>query len=188
MDSISQGCHKALKHLEEKLNEYQKSDSTKGIGGQARRVLRRLDWDLNDIDQLRNQIISQINFFNAFQVELNRYTSPTMFRTQQTLMVIREVSEATGNVVDQLNSHHEHRFSLEELRQILDWLTPASYAPQQNDIFSVRQDGTGQWLLDSPEFQKLMSGDGETLFLRGLPGSGKTLLMSNLIHHLRAKS
>jgi Cdc6-like AAA superfamily ATPase len=32
-----------------------------------------------------------------------------------------------------------------------------------------------------------MSGDRETLFLRGLPGSGKTLLMSNLIHHLQGK-
>ena len=35
---------------------------------------------------------------------------------------------------------------------ILNWLTPINYAPQQNDFINKRQEGTGQWLLDSKEF------------------------------------
>jgi hypothetical protein len=36
---------------------------------------------------------------------------------------------------------------------LLNWLTPVDYAPQQADFIRRRQLGTGQWLLDSPEYQ-----------------------------------
>ena len=38
---------------------------------------------------------------------------------------------------------------------ILDWLTPIDYGPQQSDFMSRRQEGTGQWLLNSNEFQSM---------------------------------
>ena len=37
--------------------------------------------------------------------------------------------------------------------EILNWLTPIDYAPQQSDYIRRRQPGTGQWLLDSAEYQ-----------------------------------
>lgn len=75
LDSISQGCERTLLQLKQILNDYQKSDSTKGVGGQAKRVMRRFDWNSGYADQLRSQLVSHINFFNAFHLELNRYRS-----------------------------------------------------------------------------------------------------------------
>ncbi|KAK5052599.1 hypothetical protein LTR84_002464 [Exophiala bonariae] len=163
LDSISQGCQKTLQQLDDRLKDYQKADNIKGISGQARRALRRFDLDTGEAHQLRSLILAHLGFFNAFLAELNR------------------------EVVAQFNSRHENQLLLEEQAKILDWLTPTDYAAQQNDIFSVHQNGTGQWLLESAEFQHVVSGGGKTLFLRGMPGAGKTLLMSNVIHHLQAK-
>ncbi|RDW67885.1 hypothetical protein BP6252_09281 [Coleophoma cylindrospora] len=59
---------------------------------------------------------------------------------------------------------------------ILDWLTPIDYITRQQDSIRRRQAGTGQWLLDSKEFQSWLSTDKQTLFCPGIPGAGKTIL------------
>jgi hypothetical protein len=67
---------------------------------------------------------------------------------------------------------------------ILNWLTPIDYAPQQSDYIRRRQAGTGQWLLDSAEFQKWLETDKQTLFCPGIPGAGKTILASIVVNYL----
>ena len=64
---------------------------------------------------------------------------------------------------------------------ILKWLTPIDYANQQSDYIRRRQPGTGQWLLDSSEYQKWFNNPGETLFCPGIPGAGKTILTAIVI-------
>jgi DNA replication protein DnaC len=66
----------------------------------------------------------------------------------------------------------------------MNWLTPIDYAIQQTDFVKQHQEGTGQWLLDSREFQKWLTNNGETLFCPGFPGVGKTILSSVIINHL----
>ncbi|KAF8851267.1 ankyrin, partial [Acephala macrosclerotiorum] len=69
-------------------------------------------------------------------------------------------------------------------RAILDWLTPVDYATQQHDFISQRQSGTGQWLLDSSEFQAWLRTDKQTLFCPGIPGAGKTIITATVIDDL----
>jgi hypothetical protein len=72
----------------------------------------------------------------------------------------------------------------QEQQVILDWLTPIDYAPQQHDFISRRQAGTGQWLLDSVEFQAWLDTGKQTLFCPGIPGAGKTILTSIVVDDL----
>ncbi|KAF4630324.1 hypothetical protein G7Y89_g7821 [Cudoniella acicularis] len=72
----------------------------------------------------------------------------------------------------------------QEYNTILNWLTPVDYALQQNDYTRRRQPGTGQWLLDSPEFQTWLDTAKQTLFCPGIPGAGKTILTSIVINFL----
>jgi len=74
----------------------------------------------------------------------------------------------------------------EEHKAILEWLTPIDYAPQQSDYIRRRQAGTGQWLLDSPEYQSWLKTSKQTLFCPGIPGAGKTILTSTIIDNLIA--
>ncbi|KAF2195041.1 hypothetical protein K469DRAFT_543196 [Zopfia rhizophila CBS 207.26] len=90
------------------------------------------------------------------------------------------------NCVDQLHERHDNREYHEEYQAILDWLTPLDYAPQQNDFISRRQEGTGQWLLDSKEFKDWLSETKQTLFCPGMPGAGKTIITSIVVNHLHA--
>jgi Cdc6-like AAA superfamily ATPase len=87
--------------------------------------------------------------------------------------------------VDWLREHEDDRDRREEHQVVINWLTPVDYAPQQRDYIGRRQDGTGQWLLDSNEFQSWLNQDGKTLFCPGLPGAGKTIITSTVVDHLR---
>ncbi|CAO2648676.1 Nn.00g079430.m01.CDS01 [Neocucurbitaria sp. VM-36] len=72
---------------------------------------------------------------------------------------------------------NEHEAS-QERRDILNWLTPVDHAAQQQDAISRRQEGTGEWLLSSKEYQTWMKSNDRTLFCPGIPGAGKTICTS----------
>ncbi len=55
---------------------------------------------------------------------------------------------------------------------------------QHRTALSMRHEETGQWFLESPEFQQWKDGEGQTLFCPGIPGSGKTTLTSIVIANL----
>lgn len=70
-------------------------------------------------------------------------------------------------------------------RRILDWISPTDFETQQADNIERRQAGTGQWLLDSQQFQNWITNDRQTLFCPGMPGAGKTMVSSIVIEHLQ---
>lgn len=69
--------------------------------------------------------------------------------------------------------------------KILDWLSLADDGAQHSDYISTRESGTGQWLLDSSEFREWLHGSHSTLYCKGIPGSGKTILTAIVVDHLR---
>jgi len=95
-----------------------------------------------------------------------------------------KLSSRIKDGVDLLNQSQEERHRQEEQRGILDWLTPIDYAPQQNDFIARRQQGTGQWLVESKEFQKWINQSDQTLFCPGMPGAGKTMITSIVVDYL----
>lgn len=75
----------------------------------------------------------------------------------------------------------------QELQAILDWITPIDYTSQQNDLIKSRQPGTGEWLVNSEEFQNWIDKKKQTLFCPGIPGAGKTIATSIAVSYLHAK-
>jgi hypothetical protein len=67
---------------------------------------------------------------------------------------------------------------------IMQWLSPTDFPAQQHDIITRRQEGTGQWFLDSPEFKGWLQRRDKTLFCPGIPGAGKTMMAAISIDHL----
>ncbi|KAK2684952.1 hypothetical protein QWA68_016533 [Fusarium oxysporum] len=93
-----------------------------------------------------------------------------------------KVNQLSDGVQDmrfrQLNQEHQ---------AILDWLTPVNYGSQQSDYFGNRQQGTGQWFLESAKYREWLDADGKTLFCPGIPGAGKTILSSIVINDLHTR-
>ena len=69
-------------------------------------------------------------------------------------------------------------------REMLGWISPTDYPAQQSDIINRRQEGTGQWFLDAPEFTRWLGEPKGTLFCPGIPGAGKTMVAAIAIDHL----
>jgi hypothetical protein len=69
----------------------------------------------------------------------------------------------------------------------MQWLSPTDFPAQQHDIVSRREEGTGQWFLDSPQFKRWLQGSDKTLFCPGIPGAGKTMMAAIAIDHLCRK-
>lgn len=93
------------------------------------------------------------------------------------------LSQSTKAGVDRLN----RRQNEEHLHTVAEWLSPSDYPAQQNDLINRCQEGTGQWLFKSKEFQAWLDGAESTLFCPGIPGAGKTMITSIMINDLQQR-
>ncbi|EWZ86326.1 hypothetical protein NW765_001371 [Fusarium oxysporum] len=125
----------------------------------AKRVWKRLKWNTDDVRDIRGRISSNIALLNAFHHRIAR------------------------NNTAKLLQHTKD----EELQKVLDWLCPADYGAQQSDLIARWQPNTGQWLLNSPEFQHWLDTPSATLFCPGIPGAGKTIMTSVVVDHLLSR-
>jgi hypothetical protein len=154
---IADSCWNVLKDVQKTLHEYRDLESTeKGISKKTKRVWKRLTWEPDDIRDLRSRIHTNIALLNSF------------------------VQGYTRDNVVKLVKRQDNQENLD----ILEWLTPVDYAAQQSDFLRRRQAGTGQWLIDSPEYQTWIATQKETLFCPGIPGAGKTILTSIVVDDL----
>ena len=68
----------------------------------------------------------------------------------------------------------------DEKAKVLNWLSPLQPHARHNYVRARRQDGLGEWFLQTDEFLRWRDGEGEsgraTLFCSGNPGVGKTFL------------
>ncbi|KAL8724912.1 MAG: hypothetical protein Q9181_006621, partial [Wetmoreana brouardii] len=72
--------------------------------------------------------------------------------------------------------------------KILDWISKLKYQQKHLDMRLPRVDGTGEWLLEHPTFQRWRdqpSNQADTLWCHGIQGSGKSILASLVIDELR---
>ncbi|KAE8142398.1 hypothetical protein BDV38DRAFT_277928 [Aspergillus pseudotamarii] len=120
----------------------------------------------------------------AFAKELLEYVKPSDVEEG------RSVKDLLGQIHDTVSRNRidlkvmRSKLDKKEDQDVLNWLTPIDYGPQQSDIFRRRQPGTGKWLLRSVEFQKWLNTSRQTLFCSGIPGAGKTVLTSIVVHNL----
>jgi hypothetical protein len=55
----------------------------------------------------------------------------------------------------------------QESQAIIDWLSALDFFKIQIDTLSRRQEGTGEWLFETPQFQAWLSGEEKTLWCSG---------------------
>ena len=134
------------------------------VGKRIKRVWKRFKWKPEDIDELRSRISTNIGFLNAFNGRFTRDNVVKLVRYQE-------------------NQEHE---------AIFNWLTPIDFVSQQHDFINRRQEGTGQWLINSEEYQILVQTPKKTLLCPGIPDARKTILtaitIDDLIMRFRGKA
>lgn len=98
----------------------------------------------------------------------------------QLSLVIQSETHDIARGISRLLVDQEER----EKRLSLSKLTSIEFDMTHRDINARRIKGTGRWLLDSPEYA-LWLDQPSTLWCRGIPGAGKTILSSLVIQTLR---
>ncbi|MCJ1468158.1 hypothetical protein MMC07_006786 [Pseudocyphellaria aurata] len=89
-------------------------------------------------------------------------------------------TEAAKSGLDAIRQHQDHAVH----EQLMGWISTTDFPAQQSDLIACRQEGTGQWFLDAPEFTRWLHGPNVTLCCPGSPGAGKTMITAIVIDHL----
>ncbi|KAL8947290.1 MAG: hypothetical protein Q9183_007805, partial [Haloplaca sp. 2 TL-2023] len=71
-----------------------------------------------------------------------------------------------------------------EAAKILQWISPLDFRAMQNDTIRLRHANTSDWILTDPAFTSWISGEFETLYCEGGPGTGKTIVAAVVINYL----
>ncbi|KAH7014372.1 ankyrin repeat-containing domain protein [Microdochium trichocladiopsis] len=77
----------------------------------------------------------------------------------------------------------------DELADVRAWLQPTNYEGDGSELAkhaAAHLGGTGEWLLKSAAYREWHDRDGsDVLWIRGIPGSGKSVHAASLVHQLR---
>lgn len=151
------------------------------------RYIRNIAEDLRDIHDTIKNNETQLDGLDKEQNKHFKQARHWQEGTTTSLKRIREAGDTTYQEVKRVRREQEGWQSRDERQSILTWLTPTDYTAQQHDFISRRQPGTGQWLLDSAEFQAWLETNKQTLFCPGIPGAGKTILTSIVVDELTTR-
>ncbi|KAK4213862.1 ankyrin repeat-containing domain protein [Rhypophila decipiens] len=188
LQELGKSCHDVLVRLERELDKHGDLGSSGGgstpgsassgsniftriVGRPTRRGWQRFRFDPDEIRKVSDQLLTHLHSFNTLQLN----------NASQNI-----TSVSTG--VQQLNVGQVQISQNSEARKtILVWISPVDFTSTHQDIIYRRQEGTGEWFLNSAEYQTWLRSPGETLFCPGIPGSGKTMLTAIAIDHLEAR-
>jgi hypothetical protein len=108
--------------------------------------------------------------------------------TRSTIALISDkVSQEVGALHATTNEVHEDVHALQiqdKTKRILRWLSALDPSTNYNKAFAQRHEGTGLWFIHSEKFKTWKEQSGSILWLYSIPGCGKTVLASLIIHHL----
>ncbi|KAL1597828.1 hypothetical protein SLS60_008315 [Paraconiothyrium brasiliense] len=111
------------------------------------------------------------------------------FNSARALKRIEIGQESLNEKVDHLTATADTQMDAAEAEKIISWVCPlpsdGAYASLDNAL-SRRLPGTGTWFIESDIFREwVSSATPSTIWITGLPGSGKTILCSSIIEHVR---
>ncbi|KAI8237413.1 hypothetical protein K4K54_012823 [Colletotrichum sp. SAR 10_86] len=166
MHSI-ESCSETLNKINEKLLKLEASSLTKQKLKWSITKDRVEEW-LDKLSQHKTDIITALSA-NSLDVLLRLLSQEDKHATE-ILAEIKETRKITSRI---------HQDS--ERQKVLEFFL--KYNPQQNYDMSLRlrHPRTGLWLQRLPEFQHWISTPDSKLWLKGIPGAGKTVLAGSII-------
>lgn len=97
------------------------------------------------------------------------------------LKSLKRLVESTNDLADSLITHDtlaKQKQDLDCRNKVFEWLSVTNYSHRHNTIVAGRVEGTGCWLLETPQFRSWIAGGmaPNLLWCHGIHGSGKTVL------------
>ncbi|KAK8032693.1 hypothetical protein PG990_002427 [Apiospora arundinis] len=168
-----EACERTLSEIHETLKKHAGGNAAKNlIWPFKERHLKELHENLSRHKETINTALSA----NSLEAILRLLTNE-QDHAAELLQEVKDNTKITTRI-------HEDG----ERRKILDYYLKVN--PQSNYDMSrrLRQPGTGLWLTRLPEFQRWLTAPNSRLWLKGIPGAGKTVLAGVVIGEALDKS
>jgi hypothetical protein len=107
------------------------------------------------------------------------------------ILISDKVSQEVGALHDTTIELHEDVHALQsqdKTKRILKWLSAPDPSTNYNKAFAQRHEDTGLWFIHGDKFKTWREQSNSVLWLYSIPGCGKTVLTSLIIHHLEQDS
>lgn len=192
---VFEECMASLKSVQKALKSCEQSQEK-----DARNLGKRFLWpfkeketkeDLEKLHRLRGLLANAVEASSALvfhsssmsiELPLTKYRS-----------ALRRIEAGQGFLQQDLASlsldFHSH-ISREEAQKVVAYFcsttSDGAYSSLESAL-SRRAPGTGRWFLESEGFKRWGQSKDGTIWITGLPGSGKTILSSSVIEQLRLK-
>ena len=94
---------------------------------------------------------------------------------------VSRIATSLSKIQDNLNE--------EQRLRVFEWLSTVQYMSHHRAKSKNVLPGSGQWLLRKPEFMEWMeSSTSSILWLHGIPGSGKSMLVAHVVDYFQTRS
>lgn len=100
------------------------------------------------------------------------------------LTISKEIRQETKQIRE-YSQKTLFRQDVSEQRMVFEWLSTVDAAECHHTARAKHEPGTGDWVLDSEDFDLWLTGTREMIWLYGIPGSGKTVHCSTIIDHVQ---
>jgi nucleoside-triphosphatase THEP1 len=103
-------------------------------------------------------------------------------------MALKDLDEPFSRMASQMSAINDNLTQQQRL-MVFDWLSTVPYMSHHRSKVKTLLAGSGQWLVRKPEFVEWMeSSSSSILWLHGIPGSGKSMLVAHVIEYLHNRN
>ncbi|KAK8112255.1 uncharacterized protein PG998_008712 [Apiospora kogelbergensis] len=168
-----QACNDTLQEILAALNKYDSSIALRNAMWPF--TTRRIEEFIKDLSRHKDTITFALSA-DSMEAML-QLLGQGKAHTEKIIDAIKDNTKITSRI-------HEDM----ERREVLDYYLQSN--PQSNYDMSLRlrHSGTGLWLTRLPEFQNWLSAPNSKLWLKGIPGAGKTVLAGVVIEEALNRS
>jgi nucleoside-triphosphatase THEP1 len=155
------------------------------VSGEITNTVDRKIESVDDKLQLLALTTESISTASVRSAEMQTLLGQEIVRLEQ---ILGDLGGPINRVATQLSAIRDNLETDERLK-IFDWLSSVPYMSHHRSKVKVLLPGSGKWLLRKPEFLEWMStSTSSILWLHGIPGSGKSMLVAHVIEYIQSRS
>ncbi|KAI0160498.1 hypothetical protein GGR57DRAFT_385174 [Xylariaceae sp. FL1272] len=164
-----QACSDILSRIDKKLRK-----------AEAKGTIKKFTWPFS-VDYVKDLVVELVGHKQSIQLALSADSTKTL------LQLLSRSEDMQNQVAEIVTSVQEAREVTIRIRQdserdkVLKFFLKCNPQKDYETTLSLRHPRTGMWLLQLPQFQTWLSTADSKLWLRGIPGAGKTVLAGSII-------
>ena len=182
IETSLQQCASVMEELRSKLEI--KPTNKRNFTKATAEIFRSLMWPLKEKET--KEYVKKLDRFKV------TFTLAISVESRATSTVIsNKLTRIEKTITDVAISQDANDKAQEDTKKekILNWISLLDHRSNHRQASESKTADTGQWFLKRREFQSWLDGADEAfrrLWLHGIPGAGKTILISTVIDHLKS--